>query len=68
MVRWDLVVGNGEEGVGAFDAFAFIGTSANALTKVPQFVCIGCVPGSGEGGVVTQLAPFKEITHVFIED
>jgi hypothetical protein len=30
-VRWDLVVGNGEEGVGAFEAFAFIGTGANAL-------------------------------------
>ncbi len=30
-VRWDLVVGNGEEGVGAFDAFAFIRTGANAL-------------------------------------
>ncbi len=30
-VRWDLVVGNGEEGVGAFDVLAFIGTGANAL-------------------------------------
>jgi hypothetical protein len=67
-VRWDVVIGNGEEGVGAFDIFAFIGTSANALAKVPQFVCIGGVPGSGEGGLVMQLAPFKEITHVFIKD
>ncbi len=30
-VGWDLVVGNGEEGVGAFDALAFIGASADAL-------------------------------------
>ncbi len=30
-VGWDLVVGNGEEGFGAFDTFAFIGTGANAL-------------------------------------
>jgi hypothetical protein len=30
-VGWDLVVGNGEEGVGAFDTFTFIGTGANAL-------------------------------------
>ncbi len=30
-VGWDLVVGNGEECVGAFDAFTFTGTSANAL-------------------------------------
>ena len=30
-VGWDLVVGNGEEGVGAFYMFAFIGTGANAL-------------------------------------
>ncbi len=67
-VGWDLVVGNGEEGVGAFDVFAFIGTGANALSKVPQFVCIGGVPGSGEGGVVMQLVPFEEIAHVFIKD
>ncbi len=39
-VRWDLVVGNGEEGVGAFHMFVFIGTGANALAKAPQFVCI----------------------------
>ncbi len=49
-VGWDLIIGNGEEGVGAFNAFAFIGTSSNALAKAPQFVCIGGVPGSGEGG------------------
>ncbi len=32
-VGWDLVVGNGEEGVDAFDMLAFIGigTGANAL-------------------------------------
>ncbi len=30
-VRWDLVVGNGDKGVSAFDAFAFIETGANAL-------------------------------------
>jgi hypothetical protein len=30
-VRWDLVVGNGEEGVGAFDMLAFIETGADAL-------------------------------------
>ncbi len=52
-VRWDLVVGNGEEGVGEFNTFAFIGTGANALAKAPQFVCIGGIPGSGEGGVIT---------------
>ncbi len=28
---WDLVVGNGEEGVGAFNVLAFVGTSTNAL-------------------------------------
>jgi hypothetical protein len=67
-VGWDLVIGNGEEGVGAFDVFAFFGTGANALAKVPQFICIGGVPGSREGGVVTQLAPFKEIACVFIDD
>ncbi len=67
-VGWDLVVGNGEEGVGAFDAFAFIGTGANTLAKAPQFICIGGVPGSREGGVVMQLAPFKEVARVFIED
>ncbi len=31
VIGWDLVVGNGEEGVGAFDALAFIGTGANAV-------------------------------------
>ncbi len=67
-VGWDLVVGNGEEGVGASDTFAFIGTGANTLAKAPQFVCIGGVPGSGEGGVVTKLAQLKEVTHVFIKD
>ncbi len=30
-VSWDLVVRNGEEGFGAFDMFALIVTSANAL-------------------------------------
>ncbi len=30
-VGWDLIVGNGKEGVGAFDAPVFIGTGANAL-------------------------------------
>ncbi len=67
-VGWDLVIGNGEEGVDAFDAFVFIGTSANALAKAPQFVCIGGVSGSGEGGVVTQLVPFKEMARVFTKD
>ncbi len=67
-VKWDLFIGNGKEGVSAFEAFAFIGTGANALAKAPQFVCIGGVPGSREGGVVTQLAPFKEVARVFIED
>ncbi len=68
VVGWDHVVGNGEEGVGVFDVFAFIGTGANALAKAPQLVCIGGVPGSVEGGVVTQLVPFKEIAHVFVKD
>jgi hypothetical protein len=67
-VGWDPVVGNGEEGVGAFDAFVFIGTGANALAKAPQFVCIGGVPGSREGGLVMQLVPFKEIARVFIKN
>jgi hypothetical protein len=67
-IGWDLAVGNGKEGVGAFDAFAFIGTGANALAKAPQSICIGGVPGSGEGGVVMQLAPFEEVAHVFIKD
>ncbi len=31
VVGWDLVVENGEEGVGAFDVLAFVGTSADAL-------------------------------------
>ncbi len=30
-VGWDLVIGNGEEGVGAFDMLAFVGTGADAL-------------------------------------
>ncbi len=30
-IGWDLVVGNGEENVDAFDMLAFIGTGANAL-------------------------------------
>jgi hypothetical protein len=30
-VGWNLVIGNGKEGVGAFDALALIGTSADAL-------------------------------------
>jgi hypothetical protein len=59
---------NREEGVVAFDLFAFTRTGANALAEAPQFVCIGGVPGSGEGGVVTQLAPFKEVACFFIKD
>ncbi len=31
---WDLVVLDGEEGIGAFDLFAVIGTNANALAEV----------------------------------
>ncbi len=65
---WNLVVGNEEEGVGASDALAFVETSANALAQVPQFVCIGGVPGDREGRVGTQLVPFKEIACVFIKD
>ncbi len=30
-VGWDLIIRNREEGVGAFDALALVGTSANAL-------------------------------------
>ncbi len=30
-VSWDLVIGNGNEGVGAFDTLALVGPSANAL-------------------------------------
>ncbi len=30
-VGWGLVIGNGEEGVGAFDVLAFVRTGANAL-------------------------------------
>jgi hypothetical protein len=30
-VGWNLVVGNGEESVGAFDVLAFVRTGANAL-------------------------------------
>ncbi len=33
-VGWDLVIGNGKEGVGAFDALAFIGTGADSLASV----------------------------------
>ncbi len=33
-VGWDFVLGNGEESVGAFDAFAFNGTGANALAYI----------------------------------
>jgi hypothetical protein len=61
VVGWDLVVRYGKEGVGAFDALALIGPSANALAKAPQFVCIGGIPGSGEGGVGPQLAPFEKV-------
>ncbi len=67
-VGWDLVIGNGEEGVVAFDALAFVGTSANALAYVPQFVCIGGISGDGEGGVGMQLVPFKEVASVLIKD
>ncbi len=67
-VGWDLVVGNWVEGVGAFDMLAFIRTGGNALEEAPQFICIGGVPGSREGGVVMQLVPFKEVTCVFIKD
>ncbi len=55
-------------GFGAFDAFAFIGTGANALAKAPQSVCIGGVLGCREGAVVTQLASFEETAPVFIKD
>ena len=37
----DLVVLDGEEGVGAFDALAIVGTNANALAEVAKLVCIG---------------------------
>jgi hypothetical protein len=30
-VGWDLVVGNGKEGVGVFDMLEFVGTGVNAL-------------------------------------
>jgi hypothetical protein len=30
-IGWDLVIGNGEENIGAFDTLTFIGTGANAL-------------------------------------
>ncbi len=30
-VGWDLVAENGEEGVGAFDVLAFVGTNADAF-------------------------------------
>ncbi len=29
-VGWDLVIGNGKKGVGAFDVFALVRNSANA--------------------------------------
>ncbi len=62
----DLVVQDGEEGIGAFDAFAIVGTCTNALAKVAKFVCIGGVPGGGEGRVSPKLAPFKEVASAFI--
>jgi hypothetical protein len=31
VVGWDLVTRNGEEGVGALDKLAFVGTGASAL-------------------------------------
>ncbi len=31
-VRWDLVVGNGEEDVGAFDTLAFVGTGVDGIS------------------------------------
>ncbi len=30
-VGWDLAIGNEKEGIGAFDALAFVGTGADAL-------------------------------------
>ncbi len=30
-VGWDHVVGNGKEGIGAFDTLALVGPGANAL-------------------------------------
>jgi hypothetical protein len=35
--------------------------------KRPNFFT-GGIPGDGEGGVGTQLAPFKEVACVFIKD
>jgi hypothetical protein len=31
VVRWGVVIGNGKEGVGAFDALALVGHGADAL-------------------------------------
>ncbi len=30
-VGWGLAIGNGKEGIGAFNALAFVGTGADAL-------------------------------------
>ncbi len=65
-LNWDLVVEDGEEGVGAFDVFAIVGTDANALAQVAQFICIGGIPGSQEGGVSLKLSPFNKVACAFI--
>ncbi len=60
---WDLVILDGDEGAGAFDALASFGTSTNALAQVAKLVCIGSIPGGSP-----ELASLKVVAHDFIED
>jgi hypothetical protein len=59
----DLVLLDGEVGVGAFDRLAIVGTNADALAEEVKLICIRGIPDGGEKGVSTELAPLKEVAH-----
>ena len=58
---------DGEEGVGAFDALAVVGTNADALAEAAKLVCIRGVLNGGESGVSTELAPLEEVARGFVK-
>jgi hypothetical protein len=50
-VNGDLVVMDGEESDGAFDALAIVGTNIGALAEAAKLVLIGGVPDGRKKGV-----------------
>ena len=64
----DLVVLDGEEGVGAFDALAIVGTNANALAEVAKLVCIGGISDGKKKVGSTELALLDEVAHGVVMD